>query len=79
MSKYDALTEWLKHPQVTLSFREIEQIIAPETLTDAARQYRPWWGNERNNPSRQCHAWLDAGWKVDKVDLKAETVTFRRV
>jgi hypothetical protein len=44
MSKYDGLTAFLNKPKVTLSFREVEQHIAPNTLPDSARNYRPWWG-----------------------------------
>jgi hypothetical protein len=78
MPKYDKLREWLLRPKLTLTFSEIESIIQPAALPAAARTYRPWWANEKDAASRQCRAWLDAGWEVDAVDLKGHTVTFRR-
>jgi hypothetical protein len=77
MAKYEKLTEWLKNPTVVLTFAEIEKIIG-DKLPDAAANYRPWWGNEKDAKSRQCRAWLDAGWEVGKVDLNAKLVLFRR-
>ena len=79
MSKYDSLTAWLQHPVVTLSFQEIDKILAPESLPPTAHTTRQWWGNEVGSSSRQCAAWLDAGWKVDTVDLKAGKVRFRKL
>ncbi|MGC2698375.1 MAG: hypothetical protein WA738_21515 [Candidatus Angelobacter sp.] len=78
MAKYDRLTEWLQKPKLPLTFAEIEQIIG-DKLPPAASQYRPWWGNETKAASRQCRAWLDAGWQIDSVDLKAKRVVFRKV
>ncbi len=77
MAKYDKLTDWLRNPTVVLTFDEIEKIIE-DKLPDAALKYRPWWGNEKGAESRQCRAWLDAGWEVGKVDLKGKLVLFRR-
>ena len=78
MGKYDKLTEWLQNSTIVLTFAEVEKIIG-DKLPDAASKYRPWWGNERGKDSRQCASWLDAGWEVGKVDLKARMVLFRRV
>jgi hypothetical protein len=78
MGLYSKLTEWLKNPQfIILSFEQIEQIIG-DKLPDSARKYRPWWGNEKGNLSRQCSAWIDAGWEVDRVDLNNRMVRFRK-
>lgn len=77
MAKYEKLTEWLKNPTVVLTFSEIEKIIG-DHLPDSAVNYRPWWGNEKGAESRQCRAWLDAGWEVGHVDLKAKMVLFRK-
>jgi hypothetical protein len=79
MERYSKLTEWLNNPKlIVLSFEQIEEIIG-DKLPDSATDHRPWWGNENGNPSRQCHAWLDAGWEVDRVDLKARIVRFRKL
>jgi hypothetical protein len=78
--KYDPLRDWLakRAPIATLKFADIERIIG-DALPAAAHEHRPWWGNQTSNlGSRQCYAWLDAGWEVDTVDLARETVRFRR-
>lgn len=79
MERYAKLTAWLNNPNlIVLSFEQIEEIIG-DKLPEAATKYRPWWGNEKGNTSRQCHAWMDAGWEVDKVDLPSRIVRFRKV
>ena len=77
MAKYEKLTEWLKNPTIVLTFAEIENIIG-DRLPDAALKHRAWWGNEKGAESRQCKAWLDAGWEVGNVDLNAKMVLFRK-
>jgi len=77
MAKYEKLTDWLNHPQrLLLTFKEIEHIIE-DHLPESAHKYSAWWGKERE--SEQCHAWLDAGWEIESVDLKAEEVAFRKI
>jgi hypothetical protein len=66
MAKYEKLTEWLRNPTVVLTFNEIENIIG-DKLPPAALKFRPWWGNEKGNESRQCSSWLEAGWEVTGV------------
>ena len=77
MAKYEKLTEWLRNRTVVLTFDEIEKIIG-DKLPPAALKYRPWWGNEKGKESRQSSYWLNAGWEVGRVDLKARMVLFRR-
>ena len=82
MGKYDPLRNWLRNQpgnRPTVSFDDIEDKgkIGVE-LPPSAREHRPWWGNETTPSSRQCRAWLDAGWRVDTVDLSRELVTFVR-
>jgi len=79
MEKYEKLTDWLNNPQrLALTFKEIEHIIE-DRLPESAHKYIAWWGNERASDSRQYHAWLDAGWEVENVDLNAEEVVFRKI
>ncbi len=76
MQNYEKLTDWLKNPQrLLLTFKEIERIIE-DHLPESAHMYRAWWKNE--GCSRQSQAWLEAGWEVESVDLKAEEIIFRR-
>jgi len=77
--KYQPLTDRLKMEpteEITFTFAELEDVLG-EPLPRSARKRRPFWGN---NNTRHMHAkaWLDAGWKVEKVSLHGEIVTFTR-
>ena len=69
LSNLDAL-EW------ATTFREVEKILGP-TLPPSARTYQEWW-----NPSDRTHtqalAWMIAGWEPAIINIRAETVVFRR-
>lgn len=58
-----------------LTFLRLEEIIGAP-LPPSARYDRTWWGNTINRTRVQAHAWLNAIWKVDAVDLDRGTVTF---
>jgi hypothetical protein len=80
MAKYDPLTAFLQRQDrdaVRMSFQRLEEIIAA-SLPATARSDRTWWGNTFNRARVQAHAWLNAGWKVDVIDLTRELVTFIR-
>jgi hypothetical protein len=62
---------------IRMSFQRLEEIIAAP-LSASARSDRTWWGNTVNRTRVQAHAWLNAGWKVEVVDLARESVTFTR-
>ena len=67
MGKYDPLREFLRsleQDEITLSFTEIEDIIAAP-LPPSARRHRAWWTNNDSMP--QARAWLGAGWKVSQA------------
>ena len=82
MSKYTALTEWLKNQpsnRVQVSFDDIEdEDKIGVKLPRSAREHREWWSNEVSKLTRhyQCRAWLNAGWKVETVNLNREFVSF---
>lgn len=74
-SKYAALTRWFQDQtgrSVEMTFTELEEVLG-SALPASARRYRPWWAN---TPRAQAHGWLDAGWKVDRVDLAGERIRF---
>ena len=80
MSKYNPLRNYLSccHESErthTLRFDEVEGILG-DSLPRTARVDRPWWVNTRS--STHAVSWLDAGWKMDKVDLSGGRVTFVR-
>jgi hypothetical protein len=85
MSQYNALGTWLQKQRgdrVSVTFEDIEdQDKIGVKLPPTAREHRQWWANERSPDSRhvQCRAWSEAGWKVEEVDLAAETVVFARL
>ncbi len=84
MSKYDPLKDHLsgyKGNELTLTFKEIENIIAPEALPPCAYNLRQFWQNSYSPRRRhmQATAWHNAGWKVSKVDLQQQIILFRRM
>ena len=61
------------------SFGEIEGILG-FSLPNAARDFRPWWANQKDFSGRsQALAWTAAGWKTAVVDMRSETLVFRRI
>ena len=82
MSKYAPLHKYLTdiaavQTDVTLRFTDLERILG-ERLPASAYTYRPWWANESGGRHVQAHAWVQAGWVVDGVDLAGAWVRFRR-
>jgi len=70
----------LKTPKVSLSFKDIENIIG-QSLPRSAFLYREWWSNQKDTNNRpQAKAWLAAGYEVDSVQQKsnAGSVVFVR-
>ena len=81
--KYAALTDYLRKAgkdQVTLSFRQLEEILG-FTLPKSARRYRPWWANQKApHVSSQSQSWQQAGYAVDSVRAaESGWVRFRRI
>ncbi|HEU4321907.1 MAG TPA: DUF4268 domain-containing protein [Roseiflexaceae bacterium] len=79
--KYVPLEGWLREQaeeqtHIRVSFGLIEEVIG-EPLPPSARAHSSWWANERARYS-QAGAWLDAGWRVESVDLDQGRVVFRR-
>jgi hypothetical protein len=66
--------------EVSLSFREIEQIIGA-SLPASAHSYQAWWANQKDVSTRpQAKTWLNAGFVVDSVHLVSNggSVRFRK-
>ncbi len=84
-TKYEPLEIYLQNQsrsknEVSLSFREIEQIIGA-SLPASAHSYQAWWANQKDVSTRsQAKAWLSAGFVVNGVRLVSNggSVTFRR-
>ena len=80
MSIYDPLREYLKRLSVSMipmTFREIEGLLK-DKLPPSAYKHRPWWSNNPSN-SVITHAWLDAGFHSESVDMSGKKLVFRRV
>lgn len=58
------------------TFAELRAILG-KPLPPEAKKDRNWWGNCWHQP--QARAWIASGWRVNKVDLVAKTIGFRRV
>lgn len=76
--RYQPLHEHLlgAGPVWSATFSEVEQVLG-RSLPPSARRHRPWWGN--NASSVQARAWLHAGYRVQQLDMDAETLVFRQV
>ncbi|MEH1831895.1 MAG: helix-turn-helix transcriptional regulator [Nostoc sp.] len=78
-SKYQPLLEFLRgndQNEITLSFAEIETLIN-DVLPESARNKQAWWSN-RKQRSSQAYAWMEAGYRIEKVDFDQQQVTFRK-
>ena len=75
--KYQKLTEYLQKTgkkEIRLSLSEIQDILGCP-LEASAYQYREFWAN--CTASTKAYSWMDAGYEITEVDLKAETLTFK--
>lgn len=63
---------------VVLTFGEIEDLLG-RALPDSARDQPEWWVNEdKDHPSPQSGAWLQAS-RTAKANLVAQSAVFERV
>ncbi|MBL8554227.1 MAG: hypothetical protein JNL41_08110 [Phenylobacterium sp.] len=79
MAKYEPLRAFLSgrsDSEVPMTFGEIESIIAA-SLPPVAFKHRAWWSNNPSN-SVITHAWLEAGYKTEQVDMGSQKLVFRR-
>jgi hypothetical protein len=80
MGKYEPLSEFLRHQSadvVEMTFKQIERVIDAE-LPPSAQHHRAWWSNNGSN-SAMTRSWLEAGFRSERVDLKAGKLAFRRI
>jgi ElaB/YqjD/DUF883 family membrane-anchored ribosome-binding protein len=77
VSKYEPLGDFLgrleaQHWRPT--FHELERLLGTE-LPASARKRETWWGNDGASGAH-AKTWTEAGWKVEKVDLPKQVVSF---
>ena len=65
-------------PTHTLTFPEVEAILGrPLPAIASTARARAWWTNDAGR-SQADHGWLAADWRVESVDRRRQTVTFRK-
>ena len=78
--KYEPLIRHLRALRTNewpTTFGQVEEILGRgERLPDSARKERPWWHGHRRH---HVALWRDAGWCASHVNLRQETVVFRRL
>lgn len=80
--KYTPLENFLRdlpetQKEATLLFSQIERIIN-DTLPPSAHEYQAWWANEKTPHQPEKLAYMNAGWRVDTVNLQEKWVRFVR-
>ncbi len=78
-SKYSPLEALLRdsgRPRLPMTFRQIERVIGVR-LPPGARRHRTMWSNNPGNWV-MTKAWLKAGYKTEKVDMKHQKLVFRK-
>jgi hypothetical protein len=73
ISKYYPLEKYLygqESNRIRLTYTDIEKIIG-DRLPPSAYEYHAWWANGGHS---QADAWLNAGWRVDQLDLGKSVV-----
>ena len=80
--KYAPLYDWLKGrgaavQVIALAFTEIDRLLGG-SLPRSARIRRGWWANSATGRSPQAAAWLQAGWRVVRVEREGGWVRFER-
>ncbi len=79
MGQYDPLQKYLSRQstaEVPMTFAEIEKVVGRD-LPASAFKHRAWWSN---NPSSSVitHAWLEAGYQTERVNMETRRLVFRR-
>lgn len=80
MAKYDELGRVLRDRvgvRVEMTFDEIIAWV-PGGLPTSSYRHTAWWSNEKDGQHVQARAWIDAGWSVERVDLRGRRVFFVR-
>jgi hypothetical protein len=78
MGIYDPLKAFLISSgaeQVPLRFEEIEALIG--VRLPRSQRYAAWWSNNPSN-NTMTRAWLEAGYRTERLDLAGRKVVFRR-
>lgn len=80
-NRYLPLGNYLKNqkgPMYTIYFNQIDSIVYKGLPANAFKR-RDFWSNYYCKEKRHTMNWIDAGWKVDSVDMKRQIVRFRKI
>lgn len=78
-SRYDPLRRFLEeqaNPAPTITFEELQDLVGE--LPRSAWDHPAWWANQQSGSHVQAFAWMDAGFRVERVDQNEGWVRFRR-
>jgi DNA-binding transcriptional regulator YiaG len=78
-SKYYPLYQFFKQSNediILLTVADVQSIL-DGNLPVSARTQRAWWSNRRT-ANAQSSAWLDAGYRVDQLNLENNQIIFRK-
>lgn len=64
--------------EITLTFAQIETILASR-LPSSAYEDQRWWEHETEGNHVNWRAWANAGWKIEALDVAAQWVAWVRV
>ena len=83
MNKYAPLEKYLYYRKrydtvLLMPFTEIEEIINAK-LPPSAYAKSAWWANDSSGSHTHARAWINAGWRVDRIDLMHKQVQFTLV
>jgi hypothetical protein len=79
MSIYEPISRFLaraKQRSISLTFDQIEGILR-RPLPRSAYTHSAWWSNNTEGHSH-ARSWVEAGWRTENVDLKAQSIVFSR-
>lgn len=79
VSKFVGLTKYfqeLKEYKIDLTFQDIEHIVG-EPLCLSAYSYEPYWSLSKTHIMPR--SWIENGYKTFNLNLKNQTVSFRRI
>jgi hypothetical protein len=83
MSKYESLGKYLESTDkdiVNLTFTKIEKILGFKLPNSLYEHPATWYGTAEGSPTHRWKVvWCNYGYKVEKIDLNAKYVIFRRI
>ncbi len=63
--------------EVVLGFEQIEGILNNK-LPSSAYEDQRWWEHETEGNHRNTRSWVNAGWRIESLDVNAKWVKFVR-